>query len=70
MPTITETFDLLRGRFARCRKRRPYEEVAKEIGVSHPVLNRFAAWGEPIGEKQALLIERWCMQQEQAVVHG
>lgn len=63
MPGIVEVFDQLRGRFLRCRRQRPYQEIARSIGVAHGTLKNFAN-GLPIGERQAGLIEAWCALEE------
>ena len=68
MPALQDALDALRGRFHRLRASRPYEEIAPEIQVSHTALKRFAH-GIPVREVTLLLIEAWCLQQEQGTPH-
>lgn len=63
MPTMTEVFDALRGRFMRCRHGRAYALISRELGLSEPVLQRFAR-GEAVSERSARRIESWCNQEE------
>ena len=69
MTALQTTLDALRGRFHRLRASRPYEVIASEIGASHTALKRFAH-GVPVREVTLLLIEDWCLRQEQETPHG
>ncbi len=62
---ITESIDLLRGRFVRLKKGRPFMLLSGEIGLDHTVLARFAR-GESMKTSQLQIIEVWCNREEKS----
>ena len=66
--TISDTINLLRGRFHRCRYMRDeqdYTMIAKDIGIPRITLYRFGKGG-PANAESLAKIEEWCEREEQA----
>ena len=66
--TVSDTIDLLRGRFHRCRYARSeqdYNIIAQDMGLTKVTLYRFAKGGAA-HEDTLAKIEGWCEREEQA----
>lgn len=67
--TLTDSMDLLRGRYARCQRRRSLllQECADSMGLYRETLQAFLR-GDDVSMTTLRKIETWCDREER--MHG